>query len=563
MSGSDEIAEEAGRLAKQRAFNASHFLAVLDRGDYVDVDPQTVPAAERDLVVPALRAMVSARSGVVRVNAGSALLKFGDSLGCATLVEALQAPELEIRRRALDRLIGSGIGNRTRSYSLAIDADAVLTALEPSVAEADARTRERALMVMGYLATPRAFHRLVELLADDRDDVRAEAAIALGRSGQDRGAVFVIEDMLARPDDPKRPKHYHLLVGLEDLCERGDPETRVRAAAVAIRFVRRNLTGGHEVANHGWNCLKAIRKAQLPEEVDLLRDVIASKAAWWVRGEALKRLAQLEGPHGIPRLLSALSDPDLRDAALDGLGALVDGAVDPMVIDTLAQEIAREGAKNISAVVRTFLACGGQAKGLAADIQARLDSKTAMVVHWLLNDIGPREVIAKLRPACGDKEISEAAIEKLEEKWRTDFNGELFVWNILSEPPNCLAGIVCKTVTSPAEHERLVEDLAKITNGRFAVEDVAQTVEPNGEELRLLLVHRGKGYSFSIQHEGRWLNLSGVLRGLNGILEGLGMPERFIELGEGGYECAVVTFVHAEKFLAAAQELHIQLAKPA
>jgi hypothetical protein len=76
-------------------------------------------------------------------------------------------------------------------------------------------------------------------------------------------------------------------------------------------------------------------------------------------------------------------------------------------------------------------------------------------------------------------------------------------------------------------------------------------------------VHRGKGYSFSIQHQGRWLNLSGVLEGLNGILGRLGMPERFIELGEGGYECAVVTFVHAEKFLAAARELHIQLAKPA
>ncbi len=563
MSDSDDIAEKARRLAKKRAFDSRRFLAVLDRGAYIDVDPGTVPAAERELVLPALRAMVNAQNGVVRVNAASALLKFGDPLGCATLVDCLQSQQPETRRGALDRLISSGIGNRTRSYSLAIDAGAILTALEPSVADADPWTRERALMVMNYLATPRAFDRLAQLLEDSRDDVRAEAAIALGRSGRDRGAVFVIEEMLARPDFPRRPKHYHLIVALERLCESHDIETRARAGAVAVRFVRRNLASGSEIANHVWNCLKAVRKAQLPEEADLLRGVIASKVEWYIRGEALKRLAQLEGRNGIPRLLSALSDPDLRDAALDGLGALVDGAVDPMIVDTLAREIAREGAKNISVVVRTFLACGGQAKALAADIQARLDSKTAMVVHWLLNDIGPREVVAKLRRACGDKEISEAAIEKLEEKWRADFNGELFVWNILSEPPNCLTAVVCKTVTSPAEHERLIEDLAKITNGRFDVEDVAQVVETSGEELRLLLVHRGKGYSFSIQHEGRWRNLSGVLQGLNGILEGLGMPDRFIELGEGGYECAVVTFVHAEKFLASARELHIQIAKTA
>jgi hypothetical protein len=178
-SGSDEIANEARRLAKKRAFNPRRFLAVFDRGEYVDVDPQSVPAAQLDLVLPALRAMVSARSGVVRVNAASALLKFGDPLGCAVLVDCLQSQEPETRRRALNRLISSGIGNRIRSYSLAIDTDAILTALEPSVADADAWTRERALMVMGYLATPRAFDRLAKLLEDSRDDVRAEAAIAV------------------------------------------------------------------------------------------------------------------------------------------------------------------------------------------------------------------------------------------------------------------------------------------------------------------------------------------------------------------------------------------------
>lgn len=562
MSSGDEIAEEARRLAEERAFNPRRFLAVLERGDYLEVDPQAVSAVERDLVIPALRAMVDARNGAVRINAASALLRFDDPLGCAVLIDCLQSQHAEIRRKALVRLISSGIGNQTRSKSLAFDADAILTALEPSVADVDPSTRERALMLMGYLATPRAFERLTKLLEDSRDDVRAEAAIALGRSGHDRGALFVIEEILARPDDPRRPKHYHLILALEHLCESGDQETRTRAGSIVARFVHRNLMSDNNAANHLWNCLRAISKAQLANEADILREVLDSNVDWWARGEALKRLAQLEGRSGIPRLLSALSDRDLRDAALEGLRSLARDASNPAVIEILAQEIGRAGEHSISALVRTFLVCGGQAKNLATDIVARLDPETATTLHWLLNDIAPRDVIAKLRPACGNKELSETAIEKLEQKWRTDFNAESFVWNILSEPPNCLAGIVCKTVTSPAEHDDLIKDLAAVTNGRFIVEDVAQTVEPSGD-LRLLFVHCGLGYSFSIQNHGRWLNLSGVLEGLNGILESLGMPARFIELGEGGYECAVVTFVQAEKFLAAARELRIQLAKPA
>ena len=62
MSGSDETAEEARRLASERAFTARRFLAALDRGEYTSVDLATVPAAERGLALPALRAMARQRS---------------------------------------------------------------------------------------------------------------------------------------------------------------------------------------------------------------------------------------------------------------------------------------------------------------------------------------------------------------------------------------------------------------------------------------------------------------------------------------------------------------------
>jgi hypothetical protein len=324
-----------------------------------------------------------------------------------------------------------------------------------------------------------------------------------------------------------------------------------------VRFVRRNLTGGTEVANHGWNCLKAIRKAHFPEEADLLREVVASEVEWWVRGEALKRLAQLEGRSGVARLLKALSDPDLRDAALKGLSSLA-GASDPTVIEMLAQEIAREGAKNISALVRAFLGCGGQAKMLADNVTARLDPETAMAVHWLLNEIGLRQVVAKLQPACGNQELSEEAIEKLEAKWRTDFDAQWVLFTLLGGPWHRLAVVLYKTVDRFADHANLIRDLSAITGDQFTLQDVAQTVEPN-YDLRLLFVHRDAGYSFCVENNGRRFNLRGVLDGLNAVLAQLCRAERFIQLYTEGWEAAIVVFVDSEKFLPAARELHIPL----
>ena len=93
MSGSDETAEEARRLASERAFTARRFLAALDQGEYASVDLATVPAAERDLAMPALRAMARQRDGVIRLNATRAVVEFGDRLGGDVLIECLQSED--------------------------------------------------------------------------------------------------------------------------------------------------------------------------------------------------------------------------------------------------------------------------------------------------------------------------------------------------------------------------------------------------------------------------------------------------------------------------------------
>ncbi len=269
--GEDEIAEQARRLAKEQAFSPERFVAILERGAYTSVDSPNLPAAEREIVLPMLRALLRERGGVVQLNVARALLELGDPLGSEVLAECLASGSHELRDTALYALTFFPHNPQTGGYAVPIDPDAILAALEPTLADARSFTRERAVNVLHRLATPRATDRLAELLADVRPDVRAHAAIALGRADKDRGALAVIDEMLRLPAHPNR---YHLIVALEHLCESGDAEMRARASAVAARFVRANLKSGNEIANHVHNCLRAIAKAGLPDEADLLQEVL-------------------------------------------------------------------------------------------------------------------------------------------------------------------------------------------------------------------------------------------------------------------------------------------------
>jgi hypothetical protein len=185
------------------------------------------------------------------------------------------------------------------------------------------------------------------------------------------------------------------------------------------------------------------------------------------------------------------------------------------------------------------------------------DYEAKITSHWLQLGIGPREAAAKLQAACGDIELDEETIRKLEVRWQQKHNALSIVYGILAGPWNRLAGFDCEDVVSPADHTDIVSYLGATTGNKFVAENVVQSIEPNGD-LRLSLMHEGKAYAFTFEDGGSWLNLSGLLVGLNRVLEELHIPERFIELYAGDGP-GVVVFVIPNMFLPAARELGIQL----
>jgi hypothetical protein len=56
------------------------------------------------------------------------------------------------------------------------------------------------------------------------------------------------------------------------------------------------------------------------------------------------------------------------------------------------------------------------------------------------------------------------------------------------------------------DHADVICDPAAISGEEFAIEEVVQTIEPDGY-FRLLLVHRGVGHSFAVQNHGKWCSI--------------------------------------------------------
>ena len=228
------------------------------------------------------------------------------------------------------------------------------------------------------------------------------------------------------------------------------------------------------------------------------------------------------------------------------------------MLETLGEEIGRGNATDISDLVKAFLAVGGNAKELAQDVVNDLDPEIGVTVRWLLNDIGPREVAAKLRPACGEVAASEQVLQDLDTKWRMAPDASGVVWTLLGGW-NRIAVPFYKTVQSPVDHAETVRKLTAISGGVSLLAMSYKRPNP-AATFAVLLVHQGLGIRFPVENHGRWCNVQAVLDGLNGILDSLGLSERFIELNSGTSDVALVTFARADIFLPLAHELGVRLA---
>lgn len=216
--------------------------------------------------VPALLETVEAtrtEDADVREIALRALARIADPRAVGDLAAALRKAEHWLAPRIADILVRHGE-----------------PVVEPMIQFLKEETRHPARAwaanILGELRAQRAFPVLVNGLSDSDDEVRAKAAGALGRLGDRRAVIYLLDHLLADP----------------------------------APFVRARIAG-------------ALGQFNETEVIDRLVRALGDPA-WWVRMRSVEALEQI-GPHAEAPLLVALDDPDpeirIRAAvALERLG---------------------------------------------------------------------------------------------------------------------------------------------------------------------------------------------------------------------------------------------------
>ncbi len=330
--------------------------------------------------VPALLETVVAtrtEDSDVREVALRALARIADPRAVEPLIKALESAEIWLAPRIADILARHG--------------EAVVAPLIAVLNEGNQRpARAWAANVLGEVRAQRAFPSLVRLLDDPEDEVRAKAATALGRIGDRRGVVYLMDHLLSDPA----------------------PFVRARISAALGQL------GG-------------------PEVIERLVRALGDQA-WWVRMRTVEALEHVGGAAEGP-LLVALddSDPEIRlraAVALERLGVpdnlvrmiesgeRVSDAMQTMVKFAAAgpREFLSELAQHDSRQVRSALVTAAERTGrrdLADDLtrMATQDPEAALRAQALtaLRLLSVRDALPAALTALADddQQVRAAAIE--------------------------------------------------------------------------------------------------------------------------------------------------------
>jgi hypothetical protein len=544
---------------RQEAFSLQRFLMDFDRIGTHDERHVATLFRHKEEVVPALLAMITETFGTTKLQASLLLLHLGETAGTQGLIELLSEPNYELRRHTLTSLSLLPYHRDRGGLQVPLDQDAVFAAVDPLIETSDTAIRTLAIRVIDRLRTPASGARMAALITHPAVAVRVESVKWLAHFGDSRRALTALNELLfsSELEDVHR---YWLIMALEDLCASDAAEIRQQASHIAMKYARANLEDDdNSIANHVWHCLTGIAAVAPPDESKLLQEILASKLAWWVRGIALERLAELEGAPGLERLCAALKDRQLRKAAADALGKQARGSHEPRIVQALAEAL--EDAQDLelsTTIIQAMLTVGTPPRSILERAMSRVNPNTAMALHWIFNDIKPRRLAQLLVAADIFEMLSKAELAKYSSRWREERDAASVLFEMLATA-NRLSDFSCKTGEIPADHAELLQKFARICPPTLTLTDAFQTIEPeDGGRCRVSFMLNGRAHSFVAENRGRYYDLQAVMAGLNAALGNIGHRERFFQLYTGG-EAAIVTLAVEEPFLAAVRELRIPL----
>ena len=544
--------------SRSQRYSPNLILLNLGYADFIDGRYTAALREHADAILPAIREMAATAGGQAGVNACRVLLELGEISGTDGLLARIPNGNPDEQLGALKCIAHLPYHREKGGIQVVLDKVAVLPIAAPFLDSSDRELRYLARLILEKLDTQEAGDILLGLIRSPDPEIRTEIVRWLTWNGRDDGALDTIEELLfgARPIVFHR--HHWCVHGLESLCKHVDIAVRLRACALAIRYLRAvsSKTDNH-TANNARTCLKAVIAAQPDDEPAILAEVLNSQLMGWVRGHALIRLAELDGERGLGRLCDALGDSELRYAAAEGLAKRAKDSSDASVLTRIGEALAAETDQHVIAkMAEAFVAAGGTSRNLLRDVMARADPHTAMTIHWILKRIEPKDVIETLIAARAATDAIRENRVKYEENWQDKRNAFHLLLGIFADA-GTLAWPIIKTDTVPADHADAIETICKASGGDFPIEDATHSVGADGF-LNVQFMHGARPFVLKAEQLGRYLDLPALMNGLNAALQAVGHKKRFFQLTDES-EAAFIVFASAKAFPKASRKLRLAI----
>ena len=312
-------------------------------------------------------------------------------------------------------------------------------------------------------------------------------------------------------------------------------------------------------ANDAHNLLQALGALAPPWIAEIHEAVIASKIAPWVKASAAEQLALGgDAPTAERYVLAWLDHPELATYAPEIVATLGAKANTPAIIARLRAELGTEVlGKRLEGLLNALVALGAQDT-------IDLDQFTSQVEGWRRFDLVVRskriaaptmlEYLdrAELIPAAGHDTRTRFA-----EGWGKDDTSETIA-GLLHEGGRSRA-FDLEDACTPPDYPVLVGELVALSNGEIVISKVSVSAKPTMLEMELTT--DALTVLVRLQHQGDWIDVDGLLSGLNQLLTAAGSSKRYYPLVPSG-QFALVVLARADAMTPLVSDLRFPIGEP-
>lgn len=325
-------------------------------------------------------------------------------------------PQLDAERRLAARMESSDPDERRAAAEEvgALNAEASLDSFTPALDAEDWRIRRTAVRTLAETADRELLQSLVEMLRRQHRSFSTLSSALKVLSMSDVPMTAPLVELLSDPDDDLRIQAALALGEQQD--------------SAAIEPLMRALDDSHP--NVRFHVIEALGRLRATDAVDVLADIVESDDLYLAYA-AIDALALINDRRVAPRLAPLLANPELRDAVAGALGMLGDDAAVVPLVETLnAHPDATEAvaialaaierrdsrelgdSSHVAEAVRAHVSPDGQKHLIDAVERASPEALAALtrVVGWIPSDRAAATLVQLLSHAP----VRDLAIDALE-----------------------------------------------------------------------------------------------------------------------------------------------------